>query len=134
MALYDTVTGEMSDLELANRWLNAGLVGPDLAGTPATGLSASGSSRTDAKAITAWNTVNVFSTVSGGQGAVFPASTGNQWGFVQNGQGSNALQIYFAGSETVNGTAGSTGISIPANKQAFFIVPAAGKIYAIISA
>lgn len=102
--------------------------------TAAGSLSAAGSTRTDATAIAALNKAIIFTTVGSGQGAVLPATAANQWAFVQNNQGSNALKLYANGSETINGTAGSTGISIPANKSALLFVPAAGVIFAIISA
>jgi hypothetical protein len=89
----------------------------------ATGLTAAGTNRATALAIT--HAVNVVGTAASGTGVVLPAigSTGAPVGstIVLSNQGANTLAIYAAGSNTIDGTAGSTGITMAATHRAMFI-------------
>ena len=81
--------------------------------------TATGTTRTDAYALTA--TTTQFTTVASGTGAVLPASSGvvqTDW-YVKN-DGSNALTVYAAGSDTISGTAGATGVSVVNAEGALF--------------
>lgn len=52
---------------------------------------------------------------------------------VINGHASNALQLFGFGTDTVNGAASGTGISLPAGKMASCYAPISGKWFAVIS-
>jgi len=89
----------------------------------ATALTATGTTRTDAYALTA--SLSVFGTVASGTGAVLPAitSAGNpqyqQFWLVKN-DGANDLKVYASGSDTISGTAGSTGVTVVSAEGALF--------------
>lgn len=87
----------------------------------ATGLSAAGTSRTDATQLA--KAVNVLSTVASGTGVILPAisSAGVGAEVVLVNGGANTVAIYGSGSNTIDGTAGATGITMAATHRAMFI-------------
>lgn len=71
--------------------------------------TAAGTTQSNATAIT--TPLTVFGTVASSTGAVLPpAAPGLMFTVVNNG--ANTLKVYGNGSDTINGTAGSTGVSI----------------------
>jgi len=73
--------------------------------------TATGSSRTDAYAMT---TANLrFTTVAASTGVVLTAALAGRFRRIWNA-GANTLTVYGAGSDTIDGTAGATGVSLPA--------------------
>jgi hypothetical protein len=88
----------------------------------ANALSGAGTVRGNATAVT--KDRNNFTTVSSGTGAVLPAAaTGRE--ITVNNAGASALQVYAAGSDTIDGVAGATGVPLTNAKRAVFICFAA---------
>ena len=92
----------------------AGAIGQD---TPATGLTATGTTQGTALALT--SSFSIFSTVASSSGAILPLA-GNQNDFVVYNGGSNTLTVYPAVGQQINGLTANTGVSVPANKGAVF--------------
>lgn len=86
--------------------LNNALAQPQLATNP--GLTATGTTRADALAMQ-YGT-NQITTAASSTGVVLPAGRPGAMVVVRN-SGANAVQVYAQGSDTINGTAGATGIS-----------------------
>jgi hypothetical protein len=74
----------------------------------------------------------IVSTAPASSGVVL-RSTGNQGPQLIYNAGANTLKLYGNGSETINGIAGATGVSLPTLKAAIIIGAGTGSI-AIISA
>lgn len=85
-------------------------------------LSAAGTTRADALALTA--RVNRLTTVAAGTGVVLPTMTANEVVWVFN-DGANSVQVYAPGSVTIDGTAGSTGVALAAGGRAAFFAATA---------
>jgi hypothetical protein len=77
--------------------------------TVATTLTAAGTARSDALALT--HEVNNITTAASGTGVVLPAGVAGMRIAVFN-NGVNAVKVYAAGSDTIDGTAGSTGVTL----------------------
>lgn len=92
----------------------------------ATGLTATGTTRANALALT--SAVNVLGTVASGTGAVLPpASTVGVGGSVVIfNDGASAAKIYADGSDTIDGTAGATGVTLTNALRCEFYVTAPG--------
>lgn len=92
----------------------------------ATGLTAAGTTRADALALT--KEINVIGTAAASTGVVLPASAtvgiGGKVTIFNNG--ANAIKVYGAGSDTIDGTAGSTGVTLTNALRCEYIVVAAG--------
>lgn len=98
---------------------------------PVTGLTATGTTQGGALALT--STFSVFGTVGASSGCQCSIDKNS---FIYNG-GVSALTVYpGAASAGFNfaGLAAGTGISVPANKGAFFMPSRGGAIAALISA
>lgn len=79
--------------------------------------------------------VNRISTVATAADSVkLPASVPGRIVFVINGAASNSMQVFGAGTDTVNDIATATGVAQAAGKSAVYICPVAGKWYRILSA
>lgn len=85
----------------------------------AAGLTATGSSQTDAYAISVDN--NLFTTTAASTGARLPASPipGDEV-FISN-QGANTLTVYPATSDKINALSANAGFSVAAGKSCLFI-------------
>lgn len=90
--------------------------------TVSNALTAAGTTRTDALALT--STINNVTTAGAGTGVTLPASAVGQAIVVFNG-GANAIKVYGAGSDTIDGVAGSTGVTLTNAKRAIFYCVAA---------
>ena len=77
--------------------------------TTATGLTATGTNRGTALALT--SLVNNVTTVASGTGVVLQTCVVGQTIIVFN-NGANVLKVYATGSDTIDGTAGSTGVNL----------------------
>ena len=86
--------------------------------TPNTGLSGAGTTQADATALTT-GSFNEFSTVGANSGAVLPSATGSAIVAIYNG-GANALKVYAASGEYMNGTQNGY-LSVTNGKSAIFI-------------
>ena len=92
--------------------LNAALASPQLS-TQQSVTAHAGGGRTSAFPVTAAIT-NVTTVANAADSLVLPvASTNLGETFIIYNNGANALTLYGNGSDTINGTAGATGISIP---------------------
>jgi hypothetical protein len=88
------------------------------------GLVAAGTTQATALQLSA--AVNGVGTVASGTGVVLPPWAASVVVVVINA-GANALQIYGSGTNTIDGTAGSTGVALStAHRLAFFIPTVAG--------
>lgn len=87
-------------------------------------LTAAGSTRADALALTAQ--VNNVTTAAASTGVVLPAASVGQIITVFN-NGANPIKVYGAGSATIDGTAGSTGVTLTNALRCAYICVAAGK-------
>lgn len=92
----------------------------------ASSLTAAGTTRATALALT--KEVNVVGTAALNSGVVLPsASTVGVGGRVLVfNNGANPIKIYAAGSDTIDGIAGATGVTLTNAKRCEYIVDAAG--------
>lgn len=88
------------------------------------GLTAAGTTRADALALT--SQLNNVETAAASTGVVLPAAVVGQIITVFN-NGANPIKVYAAGSDTIDGTAGSTGVTLTNALRCAFICCAAGK-------
>jgi hypothetical protein len=88
-------------------------------------LTATGTTRADALALT--KAVNRLTTVAASTGVILPASATVGIGGVVEiyHDGANVAKIYAAGSDTIDGVAGSTGVSLTNGKRCRYRVVAA---------
>lgn len=91
----------------------ASLIGMDAA----TGLVATGTTKAGALALTV--EVNVFATVSSSKGALLPPASGSPPVAIYNG-GANALSVYAAGTDVINGNSAGAAFSVTNGKSAVF--------------
>ena len=103
----------------------AGQIGQDAVST----IAAAGTNQATATAIT--STFTIISTAPASSGVV-AKSTSDGPQLIYNG-GANTLKVYGNGTETINGIAGSTGVSVPTLKSVLLIGAGTGSI-AVISA
>jgi hypothetical protein len=99
--------------------------------TPQTGLTATGT--TQGTALTLNSNYATFTTVAANSGCIISTDKDS---YVYNG-GLNALTVYpgtAAQGFNFAGLAAGTGISVPANKGAYFVPARSGSIATIISA
>lgn len=91
----------------------------------AAGLTAAGTTRADALALTAQ--LNVVGTAAASTGVVLPsaATVGLGGSVIIFNDGANAIKVYGAGSDTIDGTAGSTGVTLTNALRCEFYVSAA---------
>ena len=106
---------------------------PVLVNSTADGITA-GATQTQAGAtqLTA-NNSNVTTNAAAGNGVRLPVSYAGADFTVSNAT-ANALQVYGGGTDTINGVVTTTGVSIPANKNAEFFCFTAGALRMQLSA
>lgn len=92
----------------------------------ASGLTAAGTTRADALALT--KQLNNVTTAAAGTGVVLEGSaTVGVGGFVRVwNNGANPIKVYAAGTDTIDSTAGSTGVTLTNAKAADFSLVASG--------
>lgn len=97
------------------------------------GLTAlAGGAKSGATALTAGiNRVSTVATIA--DSVLLPASVAGMVVHVVNGA-ANAMQVFGAGTDTINDVATATGVSQAGNKSATYVCPVAGKWYRILSA
>ena len=88
----------------------------------ANALTAAGSSRADALALT--KQVNRITTAAASTGVVLPAAAAGVAIVVFN-DGANPVQVYAPGSDTIDGTAGATGVALTNAKRCVYFGVAA---------
>ena len=77
---------------------------------------------------------NTVTTVaSGADSVVLPSAVAGSVVFVANA-GASAMQVFGKGSDTINGTAGATGISVANNKRILFVAVTNGKWFSLLTA
>lgn len=106
--------------------LAAGMVGSDTVGTIA------GAGTTQGTATAVVSNFTIISTAPSSSGVVLMSAAAAGPVNIYNG-GANTLKIYGNGSQTINGIAGSTGVSLPTLKAAHLSAAGTGWI-AVISA
>lgn len=98
-----------------------------------TGITAlAGGSRTGAPVLVLGSN-EVTTVASGADSVVLPVAVPGSVVFVVNA-GANALQLFANGSDTINGTAGATGISVANAKRIMCVAAAVGQWYTILTA
>lgn len=104
-------------------WTSSGLT--QMIWSTAAGLTATGTTRADALALTAL--VNFVDTVASGTGVVLPsiATVGVGSEIQIFNAGANVLKVYGAGSDTIDAVAGSTGVSLTNAKRCVYIAKSA---------
>lgn len=115
------VTGSLSTTGLAS-------------GSAADAITAhSGGGQANAVALT--KQVNRISTVAAANDSVKlpPSAPGLQIAVV-NGAASNSMQVFGAGTDTINGAAAATGVAQGAGLTAIYVCPVAGKWFQLLSA
>lgn len=105
-------------------WQAAGAVGQSLS----SGVSAAGTNQATGTALT--SSINLFSTVSNGQGATLPSANAQPIHAGYNG-GANTLSVYCASGEKMNNTTNGS-IQVPAGKG-YILVPHINQWVGIIS-
>src|SRR6266404_972641 len=104
-----------------------------LKGSPANGIIANpGGGIGSATPITAQFTA-IGTVANAGDSVILPAATSGNFLCIAN-RGANACQVFAPGSDQINGTAGSTGISLASNKQAFFFSTVVNRWWFILTA
>ena len=100
----------------------------------ASGLTAlAGGGRTGATPLT--EMISVVSTVaSGNDSVVLPVAAPGTIMIVVNAAASNSMQVFAQGSDTINGTAGATGVAQAAGKSAVYVCAAVGAWFRVLSA
>ncbi|WP_332116063.1 hypothetical protein [Azorhizobium caulinodans] len=79
--------------------------------------------------------VNHVTTVATAADSVkLPASAPGLVVHVINGAASNSMQVFGAGTDTINDVATATGVAQAAGKSATYVCPVAGKWYRVLSA
>jgi len=119
--------------DLAQSYMFASLLGSlQIGGESATGAITAGTTRTRAGATALTSTVNFVTTSTApaagtvlGDGVVLRASTPGVTQKVANST-ANVIQVYAAGSDTINGIAGATGVPVPPGDVAYFECAVAG--------
>jgi hypothetical protein len=92
-----------------------------------------GGGQASARALT--KTVNRISTVASAADSVkLPAATAGLVVVVVNGAAANSMQVFGAGTDTINDVATATGVAQAAGKTAVYACPVAGKWYRALSA
>ncbi len=91
-----------------------------------------GAGTNQATATTLIGTFTIVSTAPSGTGVLLRTAGARGPQIIYNG-GANTLKVYGNGTDTINGIAGSTGVSVPTLKSAVFMAAGAGTI-SIISA
>jgi hypothetical protein len=81
--------------------------------------------------VSAVNLIAVCATA--GDSVALPPAMGGQTMWVANG-GAAAAQIFGVGTDTINGVAGSTGISVAAGKSTVLMSAIQGSWFAVVSA
>jgi hypothetical protein len=89
-------------------------------------LTATGTTQGTALALT--TEVNRLTTVASGSGVTLPVSAGGLTILVVN-NGANSLQVYGAGTDTIDSVASSTGVTQMIGSAVLYICPAAGVWY-----
>ena len=71
-----------------------------------------------------------------GDSVALPPARGGQIILVRNGAGTMACQVFAAvgANDTINGVAGTTGVTLPAGGAAMFASPSAGMWFWVLSA
>jgi len=85
-------------------------------------LTAAGSSRTDALALT--NQINNITTAAASTGVILPSSVAIGTIVTIFNAGANAIKVYGAGSDTIDGVAGATGVPLTNAKRCIYIAVA----------
>lgn len=94
-------------------------------------LTATGTNQGTALVVTAMQ--NRFTTVATSTGAILPIAVAGMSVVIINA-GANGLQVYGNGSDTINGIAGATGVTLAAGKTADYITTVAGAWHQLLSA
>lgn len=98
-----------------------------------TGITAlAGGGRTGAPVLVLGSN-EVTTVASGADSVVLPVAVPGSVVFVVNA-GANALQLFANGSDTINGTAGATGISVANAKRIMCVAADVGQWYTILTA
>lgn len=98
-----------------------------------TGITAlAGGNRTGAPVLVLGSN-EVTTVASGADSVVLPVAVPGSVVFVVNA-GANALQLFANGSDTINGTAGATGISVANAKRILCVAADVGQWYTILTA
>lgn len=129
-----TLTGKVGVLMAPYMGKIAASMGDDPGASFASGITA-GTTRTQGGATVLAKRINSVDTSTAptagtvlGDGVVLPASVAGSEFIVINST-ANLIQLYGNGSDTINGTAGATGVALPPGDVAFLISPIAGKWY-----
>jgi len=100
------------------------LAGVTVSETTAGALTATGTTRADALAITAQ--INRVTTAAAGTGVVIDPAVGEVIALYNDG--ANPVQVYAAGSTTIDGTAGATGVPLTNGKRCLYTCIASGVV------
>lgn len=111
-------------------------IGIALTGVENTLTAAAGGTQAAAVALNASKAVHRVTVVGSGNDSVsLPAATGSgRLHLVINSAAANSMQVFGAGTDTINDVATATGVAIAAGKSAWFIDLAAGAWYMNLSA
>lgn len=92
----------------------------------ASGLTAIGTTRANSLALT--SAINVIGTAAASTGVTLPAASAVGVGGMVSifNDGASAIKVYAAGSDTIDGVAGATGVTLTNALRCEFYVTAAG--------
>lgn len=96
-------------------------------------IVATGTTRTDAAQLPL-AAVQRIDTSSASTGVILPSAASPGWFVMLANNSGQTIATYAQGSDTVNGTAGSTGVTFTNGQAALFFCPVAGKIYRVLTA
>lgn len=69
----------------------------------------------------------VDTVVTNGDGVLLPVATAGRFAFVSNNDAGQSMKVFAQGSDTINGTAGATGIDVAQTENAVFFCAEAGE-------
>lgn len=122
---FASVADTFAFITLAQTFVNKTLTAPSITGMKqdaATTLTAVGSNRATSLALT--NTINNITSAAASTGVTLPAAVSGNI-VVVNNLGANAIQVYGAGSDTIDGVAAATGVPLTNTKRSLYVCVAA---------
>jgi hypothetical protein len=112
--------------------LNVAMATPQWQTNP--GITAlAGGARNSSTPILSLGANSVTTVASGADSVILPSAVAGSVVFVANA-GASAMQVFGNGSDTINGTAGATGISVANAKRILFVAVTNGVWFSLLTA
>lgn len=102
-----------------------------ISSSASTGITATGTNRATAAQLSAQ--LSNITTVASGTGVILPSTLNVGTAVIIANNGANVLKVYAAGSATIDGTAGSTGVNLTNARRAIFMYVATDVWISLVS-